>query len=51
MRITTPSFAALSVLALFSGVAPAAVKTEVVDYKHGDVQLQGYLACDDVHMH
>src|SRR5437588_6590133 len=36
-------------LLLFLGatVARAAVHTEVVEYKHGDVVLEGYLAYDD----
>src|SRR5437016_5095266 len=35
------------VLALTAGAASAAIKTEVVAYKHGDVALEGYLAYDD----
>jgi dienelactone hydrolase len=38
--------AAVIVLAS-AGAASAAVKTEVVPYKHGDVALEGYLAYDD----
>jgi dienelactone hydrolase len=39
----------LSLAALFAlaAAAPAAVKTEVIAYKHGDVELEGYLAYDD----
>src|SRR5438105_13546389 len=32
---------------LGAGVARAAVHTDVVEYKHGDVVLEGYLAYDD----
>lgn len=32
---------------LFAGVARAALHTEVVPYKHGDANLEGYLAYDD----
>jgi dienelactone hydrolase len=32
---------------LGAALAQAAVKTEVVEYKHGDVVLEGYLAYDD----
>jgi dienelactone hydrolase len=34
---------------VFAGVSPAdaALKTEVVEYRHGDVVLEGYLAYDD----
>ena len=32
---------------LIAGVAQAAVKTETVEYKDGDVTLKGYLAYDD----
>jgi len=35
------------VLFLAAGVAQAAVHTEVVEYKHGDTVLEGYLAYDD----
>lgn len=31
----------------FAGVARAGLHTEVVEYKHGDVTLEGYLAYDD----
>ncbi|HVS38642.1 MAG TPA: dienelactone hydrolase family protein [Gemmataceae bacterium] len=39
----------LSTLAVLVGgaTATAAVKTEMIDYKHGDVRLEGYLAYDD----
>jgi dienelactone hydrolase len=43
-------FAAVLVMAfLIAGVSPARaeVKTEVVEYRHGDVVLEGYLAYDD----
>ena len=41
--------AGFSVLVLFLGAAMAQAKihTEEIDYKHGDVVLQGYLAYDD----
>jgi dienelactone hydrolase len=32
---------------LLAAVAPAALHTEAVEYKHGDTVLQGYLAYDD----
>src|SRR5437870_13865844 len=35
------------VLFLAASVAQAAVHTEVVEYKHGDTVLEGYLAYDD----
>lgn len=31
----------------FAVNAQAAVKTEVIEYKHGDTALEGYLAYDD----
>lgn len=34
-------------VALQAGIAQAAVKTQYVDYKHGDTPLKGYLAYDD----
>ena len=37
----------LSLAALFSLTMHAEIKTKTVDYKHGDVSLQGYLAYDD----
>ena len=39
----------LSALAVLLGgaTALAGLKTEVIDYKHGDVKLEGYLAYDD----
>jgi dienelactone hydrolase len=40
------AFAALA-LATFAGAAQAEVKTEWVEYNHGDVKLKGYLAYDD----
>jgi len=41
--------AVLSIAILFAGVSPARaeVKTEVVEYRHGDAVLEGYLAYDD----
>ena len=42
----TAAWAAMTVLATTLSAA-AAIKTETVDYKHGDTQLQGYLAYDD----
>lgn len=44
------TFAAVLAMAfVFAGVSPARaeVKTEVVEYRHGDVVLEGYLAYDD----
>ncbi len=35
------------VLLLLTGLLQAAIKTEVVEYKHGDVTLEGFLAYDD----
>jgi dienelactone hydrolase len=39
----------LAALAVLTGGATAfaALKTEIIDYKHGDVRLEGYLAYDD----
>ena len=39
----------LAMAFMFAGVstAPAEMKTEVVEYRHGDVVLEGYLAYDD----
>ncbi len=41
--------AVLAMAFVFAGVSPARgeVKTEVVEYRHGDVVLEGYLAYDD----
>jgi dienelactone hydrolase len=41
--------AILAMAFLFAGISPAraALKTEVVEYRHGDVVLEGYLAYDD----
>jgi dienelactone hydrolase len=41
--------AVLAMAVLFAGVSPARaeMKTEVVEYRHGDVVLEGYLAYDD----
>ena len=38
---------AMAVLIGTSGVATAAVKTQVVEYQQGDTTLEGYLAWDD----
>ena len=35
-------------MALMGAEANAAVQTKVVEYKHGDTVLEGYLAWDDV---
>ena len=35
------------VLMLGASMAQAKIHTEEIDYKHGDVALQGYLAYDD----
>ena len=40
-------FGAALALALQAGGAQAAIKTQYVDYKHGDTALSGYLAYDD----
>jgi dienelactone hydrolase len=40
-------FGAALAFALQSSVAHAAIKTQYVDYKHGNTQLKGYLAYDD----
>jgi dienelactone hydrolase len=37
----------LGMLAAFAAQSQAAIKTETVAYKHGDVVLEGYLAYDD----
>src|SRR5262245_35208934 len=39
--------AAMITVALSAGLAPAAVKTQSVDYSHDGVALKGYLAYDD----
>src|SRR5437764_90227 len=46
---STPMKVTVLALLLFLGasVGRAAVHTEVVEYKHGDVVLEGYLAYDD----
>jgi len=36
-----------SAIVMVTGTVEAAVKTEVLEYKHGDVVLQGYIAYDD----
>lgn len=41
-----PMSIAMSVLLLATSL-PAAIKTQVVEYKHGDTVLEGYLAYDD----
>jgi dienelactone hydrolase len=40
--------AVLAVLAVLAGanMTTAAVRTEVIEYRHGDVVLEGFLACD-----
>ncbi len=47
MRYTAAALAALPLSALFAGTAPAALHTETVEYRHGGVVLEGYLAYDD----
>lgn len=46
-RVILPVFIVALMVFYAAGPAPAAVRTEVVKYQHGDVQLQGYLAYDD----
>jgi len=41
------SLAPVILLAMLWGSAEAALKTEVIEYKHGDAVLEGYLAYDD----
>jgi dienelactone hydrolase len=43
MKILVPAL----LLAMLLGNAEAAVKTEAIEYRHGDVVLEGYLAYDD----
>lgn len=38
---------AAALLLLFASEAPAALRTEIVEYRHGDAVLEGYLAWDD----
>ncbi len=47
MRHIAAALAALALSALLAGSVKAALHTETVNYKHGDVVLQGYLAYDD----
>jgi len=47
MRLPIYGLIAMTMLALISTPAHAAVKTSVVDYKQGDTVLEGYLAYDD----
>jgi dienelactone hydrolase len=46
-HMLAPLFAAAIVLLLAAAPAPAAIKTQWIDYKQGDQPLQGYLAYDD----
>ena len=46
-RVMAALFAAIIVPLLASSPAPAAIKTQWVDYRQGDQALQGYLAYDD----
>jgi dienelactone hydrolase len=46
-RILAALFAAAIIWLLASAPAPAAIKTQWIDYKQGDQALQGYLAYDD----
>ena len=41
-------FFSLILIAIFAVSSPAAVKKEVVEYKHGDVVLEGYLVYDNL---
>jgi dienelactone hydrolase len=47
LRSLSLIFGAALAFALNAGAAHAAIKTQYVDYKHGDTQLSGYLAYDD----
>ncbi len=46
-RMLAPLFAAAIVSLFAAAPAPAAIKTQWIDYKQGDQALQGYLAYDD----
>ena len=41
------SFAFAALVALAAASAQAEIKTEWIEYSHGDVKLKGYLAYDD----
>jgi dienelactone hydrolase len=47
MRSLSTLLAAVLAVALGAGIARAEIKTQYVDYRHGDVPLSGYLAYDD----
>jgi dienelactone hydrolase len=46
-RDTRRTLAPVILLAMLLGNAEAAMKTEAIEYKHGDAALEGYLAYDD----
>jgi len=46
-RLICVIFAAAFLTILGAGMAQAAIKTEFVEYKHGNMPLKGYLAYDD----
>lgn len=47
VRLISVILAAGLGLTLHAGIAQAEIKTQYVDYKHGDIPLSGYLAYDD----
>src|SRR5438093_2439478 len=47
LRAISVIFSAALTFALQPGIANAAIKTQYVDYKHGNTPLKGYLAYDD----
>ena len=46
-RLPSLFLAAVLVAVLHAGAARAEIRTQPLDYRHGDVQLSGYLAWDD----
>ena len=47
LRAISVVFGVALAFALQAGLAQAAIKTQYVDYKHGNTPLKGYLAYDD----
>src|SRR3954453_18290226 len=47
MQVLRLSAAVFAVLGILTGAARAEIKTEWVEYSHGDAKLKGYLAYDD----
>ncbi len=41
------TLAPVILLAMLLGIAEAALKTEVIEHRHGDAVLEGFLAYDD----